>query len=183
MQTPLLQLKERLLKLGSLRPIAWQALQEQIQKTTLKANESFTRSPGQIAYVVDGILKEYDAHMRKRPAIINFLGTDEFILTHQFSQRHYLKACIDTQILSIHREHVLSLQTRFPELLRLYIPISISYYESSFNRQYLLEIKSVPERIARFKERFHTHLKYLRLKDVANYLNINYDYLSIHYRN
>lgn len=183
MQTSLLQLKEKLLKLGALRPIAWDAIQEQIQDTSLKANESFIRLPGQIAYVVDGILKEYDAHLRKKPAIINFLGTDEFILTHQFSQRHYLKACIDTQILSIPREHVLSLQTTFPELVRLYIPISISYYESSFNRQYLLEIKSVPERIARFKERFHTHLKYLRLKDVANYLNINYDYLSLHYRN
>lgn len=183
MQTPLLQLKEKLLKLGALRPIAWNAIEEQIQETSLKANESFIRSAGQIAYVVDGILKEYDAHLRKRPAIINFLGTDEFILTHQFSQRHYLKACMDTHVLFMHREQVLSLQTIFPELLYLYVPISMSYYESSFNRQYLLEIKSVPDRIALFKERFHKHRNYLRLKDIANYLNVNYDYFSMHYRN
>lgn len=165
----------KLQSLGALRPSTWEDLQQKLQINVLSPGESFVREIGQIAYVCEGLLKEYDAHGRKRPAIINFIAEDNFLITGSHNQHHYLKACVETKV--VHLQTDLSFLLSYKELIPTYHYINKTYAEGLYLRQFLLEIKNYPERVQLFKKSHRASLKYMLKKEMANYLNINYQHL------
>ncbi len=77
------------LKLSSyapLRPEAWHQISVRLKLMVIKVNESFYRESGSIAYVVKGLLKEYDSRARRKPAIVNLIADNSFIITTENNQ-------------------------------------------------------------------------------------------------
>lgn len=177
----LLPLKLKLQSLGALRPEAWAMILDLLQATKLKANESFIRKEGTLAYITEGLLKEYDSQNRSKPSIINFISINETLLTRKSNQNHYLKAVNPTIILFWDFEHQKLLYREFEELKKTYDHLCAQYDEGTARRSFLLELP-VKDRIPYFKNNFKQIIPYLKKKDIANYLHLDYDYFVRTYK-
>jgi len=170
------ELKLKLQSYGALHPDAWAAIQDILQITRLKTNESFIRKDGQFAWLACGLLKEYNAAHRKRPAIVNFLATGDCLITRKHNKQYYLKACTEAVIYQIGEEQLQVLYQQFKELYPIYKSLCAEYDEEIAYRQFLLEQKLVPDRIKHFIQKKRHILPLLTKKDIANYLQLEYDY-------
>ena len=142
--------------------------------THLKNNESFIRTVGTLAFVSNGLLKEYDAENRKSPSIINFVNTGDFLITRKHNRHHYLKTCSPSLIYSWDFEQLQEIYTAFGELKPVYDLLCESYDQSLSHRPRLLEEKVAGERIRSFIKLKREILWQLKKKDIANYLNLSY---------
>lgn len=174
MDNPQQKFKILLQSYGALRPQGWDRILQLQQKTNLKINQNFIRKEGTLAYIENGLLKEYDPQNRMTPSIINFIGSGQFLLTRKYNQHHYLKACQATEVLFWDFEDLMQLYQEFSELKHIYYGVCSTYDQSIAFRQFVLEAKNSQQRIQLFRAQFHQHLKYLKKKDIANYLQLNY---------
>lgn len=170
------QFKTKLQSFGALRPEAWERIVQLCQQTELKTGESLIRKQGTLAYIAQGLLKEYDAQNRTQPAIINFNGPKQSIITRKHNQNHYLKAAISTTVWYLDFEDLQKLYQEFKELKSIYDALIAEYDELLLFRMQLLELP-VQKRIDTFRLIFKPMLPYLKKKDMANYLHISYAYL------
>ncbi len=177
MDTRLNILKTNLQSFGALRPEAWKAIVAAISICTLKPNEYFPHKNNCLGYVAEGILATYDMEGRSIPAIVNFTRHQQsFITRHTNNQGIYLKTCLPTLIFYWNDDELKKLHRQFNELKQIYDALTAEYEQRLFLRMRFLEL-SVIERISKFKEKFHSILPYLKKKDIANYLHLNYSHL------
>lgn len=169
-------LKTKLQSFGALRPEAWERIVQLCQQTNVKTGESLLRKQGTLAYIADGLLKEYDAQNRTQPSIINFNGSNQSLITRKHNQSHYLKATIPTLVYYWDFEDLQKLYQEFKELKAIYDALIAEYDELLLFRMQLLELP-VQKRIDTFRLIFKPMLPYLKKKDIANYLHISYAYL------
>lgn len=170
----LLQFKLKIQSLGALRPEAWAMILDLTQTTKLKANESFIRKEGTLAYIADGLLKEYDSHERKTPSIVNFLPTGQSLITRKYNSHHYLKACMATTVYHWSFDDLRKLYQSYSELKIIYDILCSSYDEGVSFQVRILEERLVRNRISLFLSRYKAVLPFLKKKDIANYLKVTY---------
>ena len=169
------QLKLKLQSLGALRPEAWEMICQEMGSVALKPDQSFIRKAGTLSYLAHGVLKEYDAQDRYQPAIINFLGANDALITREQNRTHYLKACTECIIYYWDFEALERLYAQFRELKIIYDSLCAGYDHRIKLRVRLLELP-VSGRIEIFKTVFMRLLPYLKKKDMANYLHLNYSH-------
>ena len=172
---PLYTLKTKLQSFGALRPEAWERIVQLSQQTQLKTNESLIRKQGTLAYIEEGLLKEYDAQNRTQPSIISFIGPNQSIATRKHNQSHYLKTATPSLVHYWNFEDLQKLYQEFKELKAIYDALIAEYDELLLFRMHLLELP-VQERIDKFWLIFKPMLPYLKKKDMANYLHLNYSF-------
>lgn len=168
-------IKLKIASYAPLRPEAWDQISARLRITIIKVDESFYRESGSIAYLVAGLLKEYDTRARRKPAIVNFITDDNFIVTTGISQSRYLKAITESTIVYLDFEISFSLAITFRELNPVYNAAVVNYEEGLNLRYRLLEERLVAKRIQQFIAKHRDLLLYLKKKDMANYCNIPYD--------
>jgi len=167
--------------LGPLRPAAWDAILTGLNSLTLAPGHSAVRHDGGVGYVAEGLLKEYDARSRSRPAIVNFLGPGDAYINRPHTVAQYLKATGPTTVLQLSKQSLRSLHAHYPELQQAYERLSLAYDTALAFRSQLLESDDKITRLRLFKDRFRHLLPYLRIKDVANYTVVSYDYCARRY--
>lgn len=172
----LLLLKTKLQSLGALRPEAWERIVQLCQQTHLKTNESLLREPGTLAYIAEGIIKEYDPQHRKKPAIINFIIPNQCVVTRKHNQAHYLKACTPARIYYWDLTTLKSLYQEFEELKKIYDHLCHEYDDGIALRGFILELP-VKDRIIYFQNNHQAIIPFLKKKDIANYIHISYNHL------
>jgi len=177
----LLILKTKLQGFGALRPEAWEMIVQLCQQTQLKTNESFIREPGALAYVTNGLLKEYDSQHRKNPSIINFIGSNQSLITRKHNQNHYLSAFIPTLVLHWNYDSLALLYEEFPELKTLYDHLVASYDSQTAFKMLLLEQPTIIQKIQIFVKQHSDILPLLKKRDIARYMNVDYEYFIRHY--
>ncbi len=168
--------KPLLQSLGALRPEAWERIVQLCQQTSLKPNESLIREPGSLAYVANGLLKEYDAQQRKSPSIINFIGHKQSLITRKYNQNLYLKAAMPSLVYYWNFNDLQQLYGEFAELKAIYDNLCAAYDEISAYRQLVLEEHYTKNRIMLFMVKHKELLPLLKKKDMANYVQINYNH-------
>lgn len=173
---PYIQLKHILQGLGPLRPQAWQDILSLMSTISLRAGESLVRSEGSLAFVQQGIFKEYDPLLRSRPAIINFPAPGSFLATRRHNLHHYLKAITPAHVLQWDAAQLPALQRAYPELTSVYHQLCEGYERAVWTRMLILE-KPPIERIGAFCGHYGPLVPYLKKKDIANYLHLNYSHL------
>jgi hypothetical protein len=176
MEDQLIQLKIKLQSLGALQPSAWQAILARKQEICLKTDERLIRKEGTLAYLAQGLLIEYDAQHRKKPAIINFIGAQQTIFTRSSNLHHYLKAVMDTTILYWELDSLQHLYSEFNELKKIFDGLYDAYDEGLSIRAFILEL-AVKDRISYFQQQYSKLIPFLKKKDIANYLHVSYTYL------
>ncbi|TKC03477.1 cyclic nucleotide-binding domain-containing protein [Pedobacter cryotolerans] len=159
---------------GALQPLAWQKINQLKQEQILKIHQSFIRKEGSIAYLANGALKEYDAQYRKSPSIINFISANQCLVTRKYNQSLYLKACMPCTIYFWDFEDLQSLYQEFKELKKIYDSLCANYDAAIAFRLFVLENSSTAQRIELFRQNFKALLPFLKKKDIANYLQLNY---------
>ncbi len=167
--------KPLLQSLGALRPEAWERIVVLCQQKRLTTSESFIRKQGTLAFIAEGLLKEYDAQNRSHPAILNFIGINQTLITRMHNQNHYLKAAMPSIVYYWDVEDLQQLYEEFKELKSIYDSLIAEYDEGLHFRMHLLELP-VQERIAKFSLAFKPMIPYLKKKDVANYLHLSYSF-------
>ncbi|TCC88644.1 Crp/Fnr family transcriptional regulator [Pedobacter frigiditerrae] len=170
------QLKTSLQTLGPLQPEAWLQILQHQKTIPLNPGESLVRKEGMLAYLSNGILKEYDASNRKNPSIINFIKKGQPIITRRQNQVYYLKACTSCLVLYWESNDIKTLHQTFAELEHIYRSLCAQYDTSIAFRGLLLEEKSAIRKIQLFISTNRDILPQLKKKDMANYLNLDYDY-------
>ncbi len=169
-------LKPKLQSLGPLRPEAWERIVQLGQQHQIEAGKNLVRHLGTLVYVAEGILKEYDHYERQEPAIIHFIGQDQCLVTRGHQQQRQLQACMPSIVYYWNFDDLTEIYQNFKELKQVYELLCAEYEDGVMFRMRLLEMP-VPERIETFKLTFKQLLPYLKKKDMANYLSINYTYL------
>lgn len=172
-------LKTKLQSFGALRPEAWEMIMQLRQQTQLKTSESFIRKQGTIAFIAEGLMKEYDAQNRKTPSIINFIGLNQIIITRKHNQNHYLKACVPTLIYYWDLENLQYLYQEFEELKKIYDCLCAEYDEGLAYSRLILEEKSARQRILLLLAKYRPQLNQISKKDLSHYLMLNYDYFTL----
>lgn len=169
-------LKSKLANFGAIRPQAWIKILDNLKETELKMNESFTREIGSVAYVADGLLKEYNAQLRKKPSIINFICAGNFLITTKYNQSKYTKAIGSAKLVHVNLEILISLFLKYNELKAIYDGVSSNYEDGIAFKQLILEENLSATRIQMFIKKYRTILPLLKKKDIANYTHIEYEY-------
>ncbi|WP_299568080.1 hypothetical protein [uncultured Pedobacter sp.] len=179
MEAELIDLKTKLQSLGALRPEVWERIVQLCQHSSIKANESFLRKEGSLAYVAEGVLKEYNPQHRKKPAIINFIVTKQCIITRSYNQTHYLKACTATSIYHWDINSLKLLYQEFEELKKIYDRLCAEYDEGLAYGRLILEEKAARQRVVLLMNRYRPQLNLISKKDLSHYLMLNYDYFTL----
>jgi len=174
-------LKLHLQKLGPLRPAAWAHIAEKIVSLQLKENESLIREAGTIAFVSDGLLKEYNPYERTKPSIVNFICAHQYIVNRRHNQGHFIRACCPSMVYSLAWPAIADLFHRYPELKQIHDGIGEQYDIALFYRQLVLEERLAANRISLFIQKNRSILPRLKKKDIANYLHLDYDHFVRHY--
>ena len=175
------QLKIALQALGPLRPAAWESIARATQLLQLKENENLIRRADMVAFLVSGLLKEYDARQRKRPSIINFIPEGNFLITRKFNEANFIKACCPSVVYLMEWAQLQSLYQQYNELKQIYDGLSERYDISITYRQMLLEEKVSGARISMFIHSHRLILPMVKKKDIANYLHLAYDHFVRQY--
>lgn len=168
------QLKTKLQSLGPLRPEAWLLILAEMKQKTVKVDESFNRSAGQLAYLASGLLKEYAANDRDRPSIINFIPENAPLISNKFNQRHYLKACATCLIFYWNQDSLWVIYQQYAELKPVYEALCYEYDSAVAFRNRLLEIHETEARISLLLHHFPEVVKLVKKKDMANYVHVSY---------
>lgn len=178
MSTPLslLDLKLKLASFGALRPEVWTKLSARLNQVDLKVNESFSREIGTVVYITKGLLKEYDARHRKKPAIVNFISAGNFLVTTKHNQSKYLKAIRPTNLAYVDFDTLAYLFFKYNELYAIYNGIANNYEEGITFRQLVLEKPTATDKITLFIKKYRPILSMLKKGDIANYINTDYNY-------
>lgn len=172
----LLALKNKLQSCGALRPEAWERIVQLQQQTSLKTGESFVRKQGTLAYIANGLLKEYDAQYRKNPSIINFIVANQCLVTRKHNQNHYLKAYLTTLVYYWDFEDLQQLYQEFKELKTIYDSVCAAYDEDTAYRLLILEEHYAGNRLKLFIKKYRDILPLLKKKDMANYVQMTYNH-------
>ena len=172
----LIDLKLKLASYGPIRPEVWPKILPRLTETDLKINENFIREIGSVVYVVDGLLKEYDAHQRKNPSIINFISAGNFLVTSRHNQFKYIKAICPTKLLHLNFDAMISLFLKNNELYSIYNGITADYEDGIAFRQLVLEESTTATKIQLFIKKYRPILSRLKKKDIANYIHVDYEY-------
>jgi len=168
-------LKTKLHSFGALSPEAWKAIVAAISLCSLKPNEYFPHKNNCLGYVAEGILATYDMEGRSIPAIVNFTSPQQSFISRHSNQGIYLKTCSAVLVFYWSYDELKKLYRQFNELKHIYDAFTIEYEQRIFLRMRFLEL-SVAERINKFREKFRPILPYLKKKDIANYLHLNYSH-------
>ncbi|RYD96816.1 MAG: Crp/Fnr family transcriptional regulator [Sphingobacteriales bacterium] len=163
----------KLQQCGALRPEAWEQCVPLLKVLRIGINNSCMVPRGSIAYVAEGLLKEYDTKHRKSPSIVNFLAPGQFFYSYASANRIYIKATAPCTIILLGRKEIRSLVLAFDELDSLFLALCTQYDELRLLKIQLLEYP-VAERIETFRSNFKAIIPYLKKKDIANYLHLNY---------
>lgn len=169
-------LKLNLANYGAIRPQAWAKILAHLKEAELKVDESFNREINSIAYVTSGLLKEYDVQFRKKPSIVNFISAGNFLITTKHNQSKYLKAITGTTLVYLEFDDLFSIFSKYNELKPIYDSILANYEEGISFRYILLEERITEVRIQQFITKHRAILSLLKKKDIANYINLEYDY-------
>ncbi|WP_316805411.1 hypothetical protein [Pedobacter nototheniae] len=179
MNTPTLtELKFKLQTLGALQPEAWDLILKTVKYTFIKTGENFNRQEGQLAWILTGLLKEYDAEARKKPSVINFILPGHSLITRKLNKHFYLKAYTDTYVVHLEFEELIAVYGQFKELRTTYDSLCANYDEGMVYRQRILEEKSAQRKVELFLIRYRPYLVVIQKKDISNYLKLNYDYFT-----
>ncbi|MBC7616974.1 MAG: hypothetical protein H7202_12985 [Pedobacter sp.] len=174
---PYLQdLKLNLANYGAIRPQAWIKILAHLKEAELKVDESFYREINSIVYVTSGLIKEYDAQLRKKPSIVNFISAGNFLITNKYNQSKYIKAIGSARLVHINFEAIISLFLEYNELKSIYDGVIGNYENGIAFRQLVLEENAAATRIQLFIKKYRTILPFLKKKDIANYIHIEYEY-------
>lgn len=165
--------KLKLQAAGALRPEAWEQCVVQLKVVNINTQNSCLVPSGAIAYVAEGILKEYDTQHRNSPSILNFLAPGQLFYSYASPNRIYTKATIPSIVFLMDRATLLNLVHEFSELDKIFLALYSQYDELRLLKIQLLEMP-VQQRVETFSATFHTILPYLKKKDMANYLHLNY---------
>ena len=144
--------------------------------TQLSPGENLIRTEGTLAFIEQGNLKEYDPAQRSRPAIISFHASGETIITRRHNQSHFIKAISPATIYQWQQSALDQLHQNYPELKNIYLALCASYDQRISARSILIELPP-RNRIQLFRARHPQLIPYLKKKDIANYLHLNYTYL------
>lgn len=169
-------LKSKLANFGAIRPQAWEKILAHLKETELKANESFNSEIGSVAYVAEGLLKEYDAQMRKNPSIVNFISAGNFLITTKYNQLRYTKVIGSAKLVHVNFEVLIPLFLEYNELKSIYDGVNSNYEDGIAFKQMILEENVSGIRIQLFINKYRTILPLLKKKDIANYTHIDYEY-------
>ncbi|MEJ5994389.1 hypothetical protein WG904_08165 [Pedobacter sp. Du54] len=169
-------LKLKLASYGAIRQQAWTKILSHLLETELKTDESFDRKINAIVYVTNGLIKEYETQQRKKPSIVNFINTGNFIITTKHNQTKYLKAIDTTKLIYLDFEALVSLFITYNELKSVYDGVLANYEDGIAFRQLVLEENVASARIKLFIDKHRTILPSLKKKDIANYIHVDYDY-------
>ncbi|MNK34407.1 hypothetical protein D3C87_529130 [compost metagenome] len=176
------QLKQHLQQNGAVTPAAWLAIVTCMQTKQVKYHEGFLYQVKGIAYVADGLLKEYNSQYRKRPSIVNFFNTNQFFFMDERPAQQFYRACVPTLIYYWSWEALQQLWLQFPELIRIYRNLNVQYIDQCQLRPFLLEEKSTKAKIQHFYTEYRAIVPLIPKKNIANYLGINYNYFVRHYQ-
>ena len=171
-----LNLKLNLANYGAIRPQAWAKILVHLKEAELKVDESFDREINSIAYVTSGLIKEYDAQLRKKPSIINFISAGNFLITNKYNHSKYIKAIGSATLIHINFEAMISLFLKYNELKSIYDGVIGNYENGIAFRQLILEENAAAKRIHLFIKKYRAILPFLKKKDIANYIHIEYEY-------
>lgn len=174
-------LKVKLQSLGALQPEAWERVLQLKKEILLKPNASLIRKEGTLAYVATGLLKEYDAQNRSQPSIINFIGSKQCIYTRKNNQQHYLKACSPSKVWYWDFASLKQLSIEFNELVNVYEILCAEYDYAIDWKRLVSDEKTISVKIELFLLQYKPILPLLKKKDIANYLNLSYDYFTRHF--
>ncbi|SFH19410.1 cyclic nucleotide-binding domain-containing protein [Pedobacter insulae] len=180
---PLVAIKLKIATYAALRPEAWAQISARLKLVVLKKDERFNRENSSLAYVINGLMKEHDIQARKKPAIVNFIDSQNFIITTGYNQNRFLKAITGTTIAYLDFESLLALFLIYKELKPVYDAALTNYQEGIDFRFNLLEERLATKRIQLFIAHYRPLLSYIRKKDMANYCHIPYDNFVRHYNN
>ena len=147
-----------------------------MQTTKLSPGENLIRNEGTLTFITTGILKEYDPSQRSRPAIICFHSIGDAIVTRRHSQSHFIRAVSAATLFQWNQSALDQLHFNYPELKNIYLALCASYDLNLSRRSILLETHP-RERIQLFRAHHSQIIPYLKKKDIANYLHLNYTYL------
>lgn len=173
-QQPIHVLHQLLQSYGAIRPAAWQKINLLKQEQSLYVKQRFIRKEGSLAYLASGLLQEYDAYQRSTPSIINFITPQHFVVTRKHNQSFYLKAALPSLLYYWDYEQLQQLHQEFKELKAIYDTVCSIYDAAISYRTLILELPSAAARIKLFKEFFETQIPFIKKKDIANYLQLNY---------
>lgn len=152
-----------------------------IKIVRVKPEKHFVREVGNIFYVADGLMKECDLQARSEASIINFLGNGQCSFCFTNTQRLFVAAILPSTLFSLDLMELYELHQAYTELAHIYRFLRFEYHERLLLRIQLLEM--VPrKRIIQFCDSHRLLLPYLKKKDMANYLHLDYDYFVRTYR-
>ncbi|RZK26469.1 MAG: Crp/Fnr family transcriptional regulator [Flavobacterium sp.] len=171
-------LKLKISAYGAIRPKVWAKLLPQLKVCNLKPGEIFPRPAGSIAYIERGLLKEYDFRDRKKPSIVNFIFTDEFLPTPKHEQRCYVMAVTTSILYYLEFDELLALFFEYRELIHIHDAIFADYDETLAFRNRLLEQKVAVVKIQAFIDKHRELIAFLKKKDIANYIHVEYDHFT-----
>lgn len=169
-------LKLKLASYGALRPQAWTKILDSLKEIELNDGDNLTSVIGRIVFIAEGIVKEYDPNQRKKPSIVNFISTGNFLVTTKYNQSRYVKAIGTCKLIYLDFEQAISLFIKFNELKSIYNGVLANYENGIAYRQLILEENSAAMRITLFIDHYRSILPYLKKKEVANYVHLAYDY-------
>ncbi|RZK48492.1 MAG: hypothetical protein EOO99_10175 [Pedobacter sp.] len=174
MQQPtLITLKFTLQQYGALSPEAWQQILSLSKQVKLLKDQNLKLHDGQLSYIQTGILKEQDFHERQTPTILNFHYQNQFLITRKFQLNHQFTAINTSTIIYWDISDLLVLYFEFKELSTLYNNLYAQFDKHSHFRSLLIEM-NYKERIQEFKQHYAPIIPYLKRKEMANFLHLNY---------
>ena len=177
-----IKLKLQLQQNGAVSPKAWAAICAEMKYKKVKYDEGFLYQSKGIAYVADGLLREYNSQYRDRPSIVNFFHADQFFFMDERPAQQFFRACVPTHLYYWSWETLLQLWLQFPELIRIYRNLNVQYINQCQLRPFLLEEKSTEVKIKHFYDKYKSIVALLPKKNIANYLSINYNYFVRNYQ-
>ncbi len=169
-------LKLKLASYGAIRPQVWAKILAGLSEIDLKINESFIREIGSVVYVADGLLKEYDTYQRKKPSVVNFIYTGNFLVTSKHNQFKYIKAISPTKLVYLDFDTLISVFLKHKELYSIYNGVIANYDDGIAFRQLILEENTTTAKIQLFIKKYRPILSSLKKKDIANYIHSEYEY-------
>jgi len=169
-------LKHKIQRHGALRDEAWLLICSSMQHQVLQPNERFIQKDNQLAYVASGLFKEYSAYERTRPSIINLIPADSCFITRRHSQQDYLKAATTSLTFSWNFESLMAIYRDYRELKPVYEIFCSEYNTGLAYRSLILETPEVAQRIRYLKAEYGSLIPYLKKKEMANYLHLNYNH-------
>jgi len=129
-----------------------------------------------MVFIASGLLKAYVVHGQHQPVIVRFIPSGRFTVLVPDHLPQVLRAVLPTSLLLVGFQAMLDAYHLQPELLSLY-RMAIQQNMSDIQFRYrLLEERFAEQRIRLFLSRHAGILPYLKKKDIANYLHLDYNY-------